>query len=164
MAYQKVGPFRNDAEPALSAETMNHLEAGIDAAHTAADKPAPEPAKATDTAPGVITLAGDLAGTADSPSVPKLADKVDAAMVTSNSTANTIALRGSQSQIAVGLEPPYNSSAASKQYVDRTVQGVKPPEGTADQLADSSDTVKRLWSAQDINAFIGRRISEALGE
>lgn len=42
MAYEKIGPFTNNQEPALSAATLNHLDEGIAEAHTRAMTPGPQ--------------------------------------------------------------------------------------------------------------------------
>lgn len=64
----------------LSADRLNYMEAGIQAVSEAATV-----GDATDTTKGILRLAGDLDGTADAPTVPGLATKLD----TKN---NTVAL------------------------------------------------------------------------
>lgn len=103
---------------------------------------------ATDKIAGAIRLTGDLGGTYDSPTVPELKNKVDSSLVTSNSTPNTIAMRGSQSQIAVGLEPPFNSSATSKSYVD-------------DRLYDKMDWSEAPSNATPVASKLVRRSTDS---
>lgn len=79
---------------------------------------------ATTESRGTVKLAGDLAGSADTPTVPGLSTKVNASDVSEGSEAGTIAKRGPQAQIAVGLNPPTDSSAASRAYVTALRSGL----------------------------------------
>lgn len=79
---------------------------------------------ATTESRGTVKLAGDLAGSADTPTVPGLSTKVNASDASEGSEAGTIAKRGPQAQIAVGLNPPTDSSAASRAYVTALRSGL----------------------------------------
>lgn len=139
-ASQKAGEAAQSAKAAADSEKR----AGEIAATGVPD--------ATTTAKGKIRLAGDLAGTADAPTVPGLTGKADkqatdAALagkadnghkhvktditdlptVTSTAAGNALVQRTGSGQVTVPATPSATTDAASRQYVDVAVSGRTPP-------------------------------------
>lgn len=82
---------------------------------------------ATEHSRGVITLAGDISGTADSPTVPGLAEKLSASEVSTEPTGGVVVRRGGSGEVAVPMNAVADTDAASKAYVDATSAGLDQP-------------------------------------
>ena len=76
--------------------------------------------KASSSAAGGVRLAGDLSGSADSPRVTGLSDKLGQSDTSVSATANKIAKRDSAGHVNVPETPTSTTHAASKRYVDST--------------------------------------------
>lgn len=149
----------------IRAAIQDKIQAALDAAgaaQTSADKAKSEADKAAQSASqagevvatgapdattstkGKVQLAGDLAGTADAPTVPKLAAKLDKATTAnamygtdgtgatwmypiigfSTPTANSVPIRTTGAQIRVGT-PSLTDAATTKKYVDDLISGLQ---------------------------------------
>jgi hypothetical protein len=95
-------------------------------------------ADATTTTKGIVRLAGDLGGTADSPTVPGLAAKAVDAAVVHNTGAETIAGVKTFSSSPVVPTPGSGTDAANKAYVD----GVASSGGTPDADATTKGKIQ----------------------
>jgi hypothetical protein len=83
----------------------------------------PAAADATTTSKGIVQLAGDLAGTAASPTVPGLAAKAADSAVVHNTGTETVAGVKTFSSSPVVPTPTTGTQAANKTYVDGAVPG-----------------------------------------
>lgn len=129
-----------------AADAAQSAKNAADSERRAGDIAATGVPDATTTAKGKVRLAGDLGGTADTPTVPKLADKADKATtdtalagksdnghkhvkaditdlpaVTSTAAGNTLVQRTSAGQVTVPATPSATTDAGSKAYVDTQV-------------------------------------------
>jgi len=115
---------------------------------------------ATATTKGKIQLAGDLAGTAASPSVPGLANKLDtttaaSTYLTQNNATSTYAPKASPTFTGVVTVPTPNNGtdAATKSYVDSTVSSGAP---------DATASVKgKIQLAGDLTGTAGAPVIAA---
>lgn len=121
-----------DAAQAAAASASTDAARAEAAAESASEAVNTGVADATATVKGKIQLAGDLGGTADSPTVPGLASKADRSTVdpvvakvnsaATTGTADTLALRDGSGRLSVAA-PTADGHAATKGYVDSTVSG-----------------------------------------
>lgn len=119
---------------------------------------------ATTTTKGLVQLAGDLGGTATSPTVPGLASKATDAAVVHNTGAETVAGIKTFSSSPIVPTPTTSTQAANKTYVDSAVSAGAPDATTSTkglvQLAGdlggtaSSPTVPGLASKQAADATL----------
>ena len=104
----------------------------------------PAPSPATTAAQGVLRLAGDLAGTADNPTVPGLASRVP---TSEKGAANGVATLGSGGKVPVGQLPAGTASGVASLGADSKVPIGQLPAGTASGVA-SLDAGGKIPSAQ----------------
>lgn len=148
-ALDAAGAAQTSADKAKS-EADKAAQSASQASETAATG-APD---ATDTVKGKVLLAGDLGGTADAPTVPKLATKLDKSTTAnvlygtdgsgatwmypiigaSTPTANSVPIRTTGAVIRVGT-PTGTDHATTKKYVDERTPVIK----VVDALPSSPD-------------------------
>lgn len=156
----------------ISAENLNNIETGIQAAAEAS-------AAASQ---GVADLRETKAEKADVATKADLATKVDLKGEASKNTvygisnggslymyptgisttaSGSLVMRQSDGSIRVG-EPSADDRAATKKYVDTKLAALPaaPPTGTRAMLDEGTDTTPRLFSAKDIADYVTAKIAE----
>lgn len=115
MPYTPQTWLDDDEASPLSAARLNYIESGIQTAQAAAEAGGGggSVVDATTTVKGVVQLAGDLAGTANSPTVPSA--------VKTTAVDQTILGNKTFSNPVTGATPTTNAHLTTKQYVDTAV-------------------------------------------
>lgn len=72
---------------------------------------------------GLVRLSGDLGGSADSPTVPGLSDKLDSSEAVADASPGVVVRRGDSGEVSVPQEPSAATDAVSRGYVDGLVSG-----------------------------------------
>lgn len=119
MVYSKQTWIDDDDSSTLSADRLNHIEQGIYDVSTTLISGAPD---AAPTVKGVVQLAGDLGGSANSPTVPL--------MVKTTGDQNIAGIKTFASSPVVP-DPTIGNQAANKTYVDAQTSSGSVPDATS---------------------------------
>ncbi|HEX6462580.1 MAG TPA: GDSL-type esterase/lipase family protein [Candidatus Saccharimonadales bacterium] len=111
--------------PAPTTATHAATKDYVDTAITGATAP-----DATTTTKGIVQLAGDLAGTATSPTVPGLSGKANDSSVVHLSGTETITGTKTFSASPIVPTPTNGTHATTKAYVDSAITGAATPDAT----------------------------------
>ena len=103
---------------------------------------------ATTSAKGIVQLAGDLGGTAASPTVPGLAAKADSSTVTT-------ALSGKEPTLTAGTTGQYYRGDKSWQTLDKSAVGLSNVENTSDANKPISSTTQTALNAKEASITTG---------
>jgi hypothetical protein len=129
-------------------DLSSSVQASLDNADAAVVGTAPD---ATTTTKGVVQLAGDLAGTAASPTVPGLNAKANDSAVVHNTSAETIAGIKTFSSSPIVPTPTTSTQAANKSYADTGLASKEPTitSGTTSQYWRGD----KSWQTLDSNTI-----------
>ena len=131
------------------------LSADVRDSLTRADTALTSVPRATTSTPGGVTLAGDLGGTWDAPTVPGLASKMDAQPVSDVATSSTLVKRTSEATIKTA-RPQADDDAATKKYVDDASGVLKSDINTRATTATVSALAGRVSAVESSRATVAQ--------